>query len=174
MPAKTASGRRISASVAGHSGHRDRQPELEPARDFGRGATKKSAGLRRAESHAHWPLFNGTSRMIGGRSSGRLREGRSRGRLLASMRRTACESTLRSANDRGLQPRAENRLSCRMLCCESEPRHLLVSRLCMPCRGVVRLRLAFLLAVETLTSSRTQVTQLELRARSSWPLATAE
>ena len=25
--------------LAGHSGHRDRQPELEPAMDFGRGAS---------------------------------------------------------------------------------------------------------------------------------------
>jgi hypothetical protein len=46
----------------------------------------KLARIRRAAgSHAHWPSFKGTSRMMGGRSSGHLGEGRSRGQSLASI-----------------------------------------------------------------------------------------
>ncbi len=96
-------------------------------------------------------------------------------------------------------PRA--RPSCPMLHRESQLRNGL-RRLCVPCHGVICPRLAFLPTVamhrrlicfsdsaaaysrtqvdqaasrlETFANSRTQVTQLELRASSSWPLATFE
>jgi hypothetical protein len=94
--------------------------------------------------------------------SGHLLEGKSRGHLLASMRRgvQVCASShrcmphaARSFNvvvcrTAGLASRAENRQSCAMLRCESQLRHGL-RRLCIPCRRVVGSYLlgAFLLAV---------------------------
>jgi hypothetical protein len=67
-----------------YSGRTVASPRLRPR--------SKPAGLRRADLTSLAPIFYRISRMIGARSSGHLREGRSRGQFLASMRIGACES----------------------------------------------------------------------------------